>query len=156
MGFGPNAIAKAKQIIELIASGGMLKFACVEVGLHQTTFSEIISADSELALSYDRARQIRADLDVDEMIVIADDTSRNPQQAKNAIDARKFRASKQYAQVYGDRIDVNVSGTVNIAETLSQARGRLLPRVEQDVIDVEVTEQPTLGTVEAKENDIFS
>ena len=156
MGFGAEAIAKTKRILDGIAAGGTLKALCAEVSLNTKTFSEVILGDSELALAYDHAKRLRADLDVDEMIVIADDTSRNPQQAKNAIDARKFRASKQYAQVYGDRIDVNVSGTVNIAETLSLARGRLLPRVEQDVIDVEVTEQPTLGTVEAKEDDIFS
>lgn len=156
MGYGPVAIEKAKRIIEMIGAGGMLKDACREVSLTTSVFSEIMAGDSELASSYDQARRTRADLDVDDMIRIADDTSRNPQQAKNAIDARKFRASKQYASLYGDRIDVNVSGTVNIAETLTMARARLLPRAEQDVLDAEVIEQPTLGQVEAKEDDIFS
>lgn len=152
----PESISKVKEIIRRVGEGATVRPLCAELGVSHFTFAEVLTSDSELAAAYEHAKRLRADLDVDEMIVIADDTSRNPQQAKNAIDARKFRASKQYAQVYGDRIDVNVSGTVNIAETLSLARGRLLPRVEQDVIDVEVTEQPTLGAVEAKEDDIFS
>jgi len=155
MRVGPEAIAKTKEIIQRIGEGGMLKPLCREVGLSHTAFALVLIGDSELVASYDHAKRLRADLDVDDMIRIADDVSLNPQQAKNSIDARKFRASKQYAQVYGDRIDVNVSGTVNIAETLSLARGRLLPRAEQDVLDAEVIEQPTLS-VEAKEDDIFS
>jgi hypothetical protein len=150
------AIEKTKQIIAAISQGAMLKEACREFDLSPVTFWTVTSGDSELGNQYEQARRSRADLDVDDMIRIADDVTLNPQQAKNAIDARKFRASKQYAQLYGDRIDVNVTGTVNIAETLSMARARLLPRASQDVLDAEVVETPTLEVKDAKVDDIFS
>jgi len=119
------------------------------------TFAEVVAGDSEMALLYRRAQECRADLDADEIVDISE-RDIDPQRARNMIDARKWRASKQHARVYGDRIDLNVQGTVNIAETLSMARARLVPRADQQVMDAEVIEPDTLSTAEVKVDDIFS
>ncbi len=152
MGYGKEAIEKSRKIIEAISEGGILKTASAEFGLHTRTFAEVIAGDSEMALLYKRAQECRADLDADEIVDISE-REIDPQRARNMIDARKWRASKQHARVYGDRIDVNIQGTVNIAETLNQARARLVPRVEQTVLDVEIEDVPTL---DANVDDIFS
>lgn len=157
MGYGPPAIEKTRRAIGLISEGDSAAMACKATGISYRTFCDVILGESELALDYDRAKRNRADLDADKIVEVAEDPNVDAQRARNIIDARKWRASKQHASVYGDRVDLNINGTISISETLALARKRLVPRTaQQDVLDVEVVEQPVLSEGEAKVGDIFS
>lgn len=90
--------------------------------------------------SYERAQQSRSELLVEELIDISD--SDDYGKARNQIDVRKWYASKMRPQKYGDRVDINITQTVDIGAALLEARQRSLQLSQThnvqtiDVIDV--------------------
>ncbi len=57
------------------------------------------------------------------------------------ISARQWAASKMRPQVYGERIDLNVTTTASITDALAAAAARVLPlRDPVNMVDVEVIE----------------
>lgn len=85
--------------------------------------------------------------------------------AKLLIDTDKWLASKLIPKVYGDRIDVNVSGHIDIGSALEEAKARVmrpmrdLPRI----IDAQVVDSQDASVPEPVDNestaghpDIFS
>lgn len=130
---------RARKAIEAIANGSTLKSALADASLSGSTLNAILSSDRELALAYGRALEIRADLYADEIIVIADDENKDPHRARNQIGARQWVASKHNARRYGERIDLNVTQTIDIGSTLAEARARIPRPVsdQQETIDAE-------------------
>lgn len=114
------------KVIDLILSGKSLKQTLSEVGLKPYAFNKRLQSDKAAAAEYARALEIKADLLADEVITIAD-TAEDSQKARNQIDVRKWVASKLYAQRYGERIDLNVTQTIDVGATLAEARARLRP-----------------------------
>lgn len=146
MGYGQRALAATELVIEAVANGAALGVAAKDNDLSISTFHEVLSSVRELAVRYARVREIRADVEVDEAMQIADNPDIDPSRAKNMIDIRKWRASKHAAKTYGERLDLSVSGTVSVTEALDAARSRLLPMRDQQAIDAEViTDKPTLA-----------
>ena len=97
----------------------------------------LFRSDKQLATAYARAVEIKADLMADDVVHIAD-TDEDAARARNRMQARQWLASKLYAQRYGDRIDLNVSQTIDIGSTLAEARARLLPvRDQHELIDAQ-------------------
>lgn len=113
-----------RKIIEAISAGASLKHALTCQDMTAGAFNHALSKDREAATAYIRAQEIRADLLADEIIDIAD-TEPDAQVARNRIDARKWIASKHHSKRYGDRIDVNVTQSIDISATLAEARGRV-------------------------------
>lgn len=97
------------------------------------------------------ARESRSDLHADEIVDIADNDP-DPHRARNRIDARKWLASKMNAKQYGERLDVNVQGTIDLAGIVNAARQRLSGTVQ--VIE-SIDDSPALLTDTASV-DIFS
>ena len=128
-------------------------------------FHALLSGDKGAALAYARAVEIKADLMADEVVQLADGDG-DPAKVRNQMQARQWLASKLYAKRYGDRIDLNVTQTIDVSATLAEARARLLPVRDQSIVeDVEYrintgserhgpsdNESPSHGTVP----DIFS
>jgi len=137
------AMTKEKwdAIIDAIYAGLTTSKAVENQGVTRKQFYEYKNADSLRESEYARAQQDRSDLDVDELITIADDPTIDSNRARNMIDVRKWTASKRMPSKYGDRIDLNVQSTVDIGPALQAARARLLsicdqPKdVEADVIE---------------------
>ena len=69
------------------------------------------------------AREEQADFHADEIIEIAD-TEPDPNKARVRIDARKWKAAKMQPKKYGDKIDLNHSGAVEML-TDEQLNGKL-------------------------------
>lgn len=129
--------ALVDAVIKRIENGENLKSATKTEGTTPQLFTYYIRSDKEALLAYDRAKELRADLLADEIIEIADE-EQDAAKARNRIDARKWIASKHYSKRYGDRIDLNVSMQIDIAATLEEARGRLLPISDQsNIIDAQ-------------------
>lgn len=144
-GSTPENIAKARLVIEFVADGLTIQAAVGRVDLPIRDFYRAISGVNELAGAYAQAKEHRAELSADEIIEIADNTTLDPQQARNMIDARKWRAAKQHSRVYGDRVDVQFSGQVNVLEILDRAKLQSIRNLAP-IIDAEVIDQPTLST----------
>ncbi len=56
----------------------------------------------EFREQYARARQIQAELMIDEILTIADDLTEDAQSRRNRVDARKWIMSKVLPKVYGE------------------------------------------------------
>lgn len=121
-----SLVDRVKDAIEAVANGDTLKSALANRKLSAWQLHQAISSDRELALAYVRAQEIRADLLADQIIDIADDDERDPHRARNQIQARQWIASKHHSKRYGDRIDLNVTQTIDVSATLSEARSRLI------------------------------
>jgi hypothetical protein len=136
-----ECIEATKAIIERVALGGLLVDAAAAEGLSLTTFRKYLDRERELALSYARAKELRADLLVDEALAIVDNPNLDAHRARNQYQFRQWMASKLNAKVYGDRLDLNVAQTISIKEALAAAHARVRPICDlDDVCDVEVVE----------------
>ena len=98
------------MLCEEIASGKALKDVCLMSGMpKRPTVYQWFSEYPEFKDMYTRAREERADLLADEILLIAD-TEDDPNKARVRIDARKWWAAKVNPKSYGDKADLNVSG----------------------------------------------
>jgi hypothetical protein len=118
------------------------------------TFHKALLTYPALDSIYVRAKFARAELIADQIIDIAD-TEEDAHRARNRIDARKWCASKLDPKTYGDRIDMNISGSVNIASALEDAKKRvMLPGCyQQDIIDAQATDIIDTPRIESTDYD---
>ena len=133
-------------VIELLLSGVPLRQAVSQCGFTPRTFNRRLCADRDAALAYSRAQEFKADLLADEIIDIAD-TSEDAAKARNQIESRKWVASKYNSKRFGDRIDLNVTQTIDIGSTLEEARGRYLRpmRDPAQIIEAQAIELPSIN-----------
>ena len=138
-------------VIERILDGVSLRDALKSTGLTPQAFHRRLQGDRSRAVAYAHAQQLRADFLADELLEIADGED-DAAKARNRIDVRKWLASKLHTQKYGDRVELNVSQTIDIGATLAEARSRLLPmRYQSETIDGQVIDLQ--GINEAKPSD---
>ena len=143
-----------QTIIERVLDGSSLKDATKECGIDVFKFNRMLQGDKAAALAYARAVEIRADILADEALHIAD-TENDAAKARNQIGVRQWLASKLYAKRYGDRIDLNVTQTIDVSATLAEARARLvLPvRDQQTIIDVQPRMNPSVAEHRPSDNE---
>lgn len=130
----PNTDPQVVKVIEKILDGLPLREAVKHAGLTPQLFNYRLQSDREAAVAYSRAVEIKADLLADEVVHLADGDG-DPAKVRNQMNARQWLASKLYAKRYGDRIDLNVTQTIDIGNTLAEARARLLPVRDQQTIE---------------------
>lgn len=122
-----------QMIINLILNGLTLREAVDREDITITDFHRRLGSDRELGQAYARAVEIKADLLAEETIALSD-SDEDPAKVRNQISTRQWLASK-WNKKYGDRIDVSVTQTLDIASTLAEARARLLPGRFQHTIE---------------------
>lgn len=134
------------KVIELILDGLPLREAVKKCGMTPNAFAYRLQQDKAAAIAYSRAVEIKADLLADEVVHLADGDG-DPAKVRNQMNARQWLASKLYAKRYGDRIDLNVTQTIDIGSTLAEARARLLQpgRDLAQVVDVETRMVPSVA-----------
>lgn len=107
-----------------ISEGESLRNVLKETGVVGKTFFEWIGKDEDKSKQYARATNIRADVLFEEILDIADETSKDfintpdgekPNQevinrSRLRIDARKWYLSKVMPKKYGDKLDVTTDG----------------------------------------------
>ena len=134
-------IKQAQAVIDDIYAGTGLKQALSNQGVVNSTFYQFIATVPALANDYTRAQQARAEMLVDEIVHISD-TEPDVNRARLMSDNRKWYASKMQPLKYGERMELNVNQTIDIAGALSIARQRALPvrdqvlTVESHVVDI--------------------
>lgn len=132
---------KLAQAIELIGKGFLLKDVAAAIECTPMKLWYDMQNDPNWRLAYERALEASVELEVDQMLTLADDATRDPKVVRNQLDARKWRASKRAAKRYGDRLDLTVQTVVPVAAALEAARARVRPMRDQaDVIEGELVD----------------
>lgn len=113
-----------EAILNKVSDGISLRAACKEAGVSTVTFYEWIGKDETKANKYVRACEVRADVLFEQILEIADDSSKDTvitesgisinnefvQRSKLKIDARKWYLSKIMPKKYGDKIEQTLVG----------------------------------------------
>lgn len=146
--------ADFEDVLALITEGNTIKQACDSIGVTVKAFQYAVnSGGNERGSRYARAMEQRADVLADDTLAIADDPLKDPNRARNQIQARQWVASK-HNKKYNDRIDVNVNQTLDITAILADARQRLRPMCDQPkTIDMQVIESTELLPASATDNE---
>lgn len=152
-----NQPTKARQacdeVLTLLEDGLSLRAASHQCGITPQLFNHYKRGDKDLAVAYARAMEARADLLADEAIEIADNES-DSSKARNQIDVRKWAASKFNPKRYGERIDMNVTQSLDITGALEEARARLLSmRDQSNIIDaqaIDISNQTAIASTDCK------
>lgn len=117
--------AVGEALCARIAAGESLRKVCASPGMPcYSNALKWLENNESLRAKYARARERQADFYADAVIEIAD-TEEDANRARVMIDARKWYASKLKPKVYGDKLDVAVSHTLDLTNALAEARGRL-------------------------------
>lgn len=121
----------ADAVCEWIAEGKPLCDFCKQDGMPAfSTISRWQDDNEPFRNAYMRARGHSADKDFDEIISIADDHTIDPNSRRVMIEARKFVVGKKKPQSYGDKLDLNVTGTMDVrAMTDDQIKAKLTAKL---------------------------
>ena len=144
------------RVIAMVLDGAPLRVAIGEAGVSVTTFNKWLQSDKEAATNYARATELRADLLADEALHLADGDG-DPAKVRNQMTIRQWLAGKLNGKRYGDRIDLNVTQTIDIGSTLAEARARLRPVSDQsNVIDAQVIDSIDVSPMRALDKQSIS
>ncbi len=164
----------AESICECLSSGESLTSICSAEGMpKRTTVVKWQGQHDTFATLYARARVAYADAIFDEAIEIADDASgdwttrtkngevirvvdhENIQRARLRVETRMKAAAKINPAKYGDKLDVNMSGELNVAH-LSDAKlnARIIGLLEKIGISGELATQFLLDPLPGEDDDV--
>ena len=105
----------ADRICERLASGESLRSICADDAMPDgKTVRNWLSDKPEFVLQYARAREDQAEAHADRIIEIADDESIDANHKRIMVDARKWVAAKLKPKRYGDKAEVEHSGSVGL------------------------------------------
>ena len=109
----------------MIGSGLTLQDICrLDDMPDRSTVYEWLGKYPELSDMYARAREERADMVADEIVMIAD-TADDPNKARVQIDARKWWAAKVNPKKYGDKVQSENTITIGFTEQFEDFVRRL-------------------------------
>lgn len=111
------------KVFALLAEGKTLIEICKTKGMPSTaTFFRLLEENPQLRESYARARAKQADTFA-EMIVAESRTAQDAQLGRLRMDALKWAASKIAPKKYGDKVEVEHAGEVDIVVKIGGAIG---------------------------------
>lgn len=113
-------------ILEALGDGKSLRAICAESGMpHLSTVLRWCADDTHWREQYMRAREAGDDAMAEDIQAIADDGKLDPNDRRIRIDARKWLLAKRQPKKYGDKIEHEHSGAVNLAHVVSERRARV-------------------------------
>lgn len=145
--------ANGEKIIDICGVNGAPSFGVV---MEKTTENPALSKVAAAAREEFAHRMVYKSIDIA-------DTDVDSQRARNRIAARQWFASKYARQTFGDKVELNVTGSVSVGAALEEARRRVRPisdlseQALPQVIDLqaETIDAPTDSKSEAKDVDPF-
>lgn len=150
------------KIVELALDPRMtLKKIRDQLGLSRYNFNAHVERSPRFAASLARARNESLEELADSLLTIVDEEP-DPLRARLKSENIRWILSKRKPQTYGDKLDINLSGTIDIAGALAEARNRAnMPTIpEMDTIDAEYTVNEPISLRSAADkqsvDDIFS
>jgi hypothetical protein len=136
------------QGIRAVARGENITHYLADIGMDDMRFYEIVEVTPELSGAYARAKRARAENLANEIVSIADQEE-DAQRARNRIQARQWYAAKILPREYGDRMDINVTQTIDIGSALADARARALRPVcdQREIVEAQVVDYTDINVV---------
>lgn len=105
----------ADRICERLVAGESIRAICSDDGMPTwPAISKWLNEKPEFAIQYARAREDQAEALADRIIEIADDESIDAHHKRIMVDARKWVAAKLKPKRYGDKAEVEHSGSVGL------------------------------------------
>ncbi len=126
---------QTQKAIELAANGEPLRKIIGELCTSEYDFWLYKQQYPVFRNTFEQARQEGLEHIADALITVADDYV-DVQRARLKSDNSKWLLSKRKPDVYGDKVDIHVSQTIDISGALSEARKRALPAAESIVVDM--------------------
>lgn len=147
------------EVVERLSHGETLLGMCPVQGVHRTSILAWVASNPEAADKYARARELQAEAHADSITSAAEGALRgehDPYAARVFIDAMKWQASKLRPKIYGDRIDVTATATLEriervelapelrgVLQSLGRKYARQLPAGDEaPVIEASVVAEP--------------
>ncbi len=145
----------ADQVCSLIADGYTLRQIAQKIDCGLGTISQWAAEDAKFAELYARAKMARLEAMADELVDISDEgvndwydreldsggvvqapDHEHIARSKLRVDTRKWLLSKLVPKQYGDKLAVEHSGEIGLAERLVAARTRALspPTIEHEAL----------------------
>lgn len=121
--------------IELAAQGKPLREIIDSIVTTEIDFWTYRQHDHDYQNMFEQARQEGLEHLADGLITAHEDIA-DVQRARLKSDNAKWLLSKRKPSVYGDKVDIHVSQTIDITAALTEAKARALPAPESMVIDV--------------------
>jgi hypothetical protein len=91
-----------------------LRKACIKADIStHSAWINLCASDQSVADQYARARLIGYEMLAEQLIDSLDDDETDPARLRIQVDTRKWMLSKMLPKIYGDRLDLNHSGTVS-------------------------------------------
>lgn len=127
------------EVLLGLSSGKTLTSLCEKLGFHTTTWHDWCDHDEALRIAHGRARTKGFDVIAEDCVRIADGSERDTvitetgerpnaewiQRSKLRVETRLKLLAKWDPKRYGDRMDVNHSGSIDLAGRLAAARQRV-------------------------------
>jgi hypothetical protein len=124
-----------------IAEGQTLTSACKSLKIKRGSVYNALLRHPQLLDVFALAREANAEAMADETIKIAD-SEKDAQKARVRVDVRKWIARCNNPKKYGEKLDLNVTQTVDIVGAMSEANARMRPMCDQaNVIDAQVIDK---------------
>lgn len=141
------------RAIDLLASGLTLKKTAENLGINVQTIAYHYHEDGDFFQRCSRAQMFAVEIKVDQLNEIAE-AEPDVNRARLQCDNIKWTASKRHVQRYGDRLDVNVTQTVDVKSALNEGLSRALlpPRYQEKQIDVDVIDIKELNNQRVTDN----
>lgn len=114
----PLTPEQAESILDGVSLGKSLRSCLEAVSCSTCTFyNELDASDGKLKERYARARQMQAEAHAGKIADLADDVLGGKYEAnaaRVALDALKWTASKLHPAIYGDKVQAEVTGSLNM------------------------------------------
>ena len=115
-------------ILQRVAGGESLRSICVAFDMPpESTVRTWAASNADFGERLRQAREASAshwDEQAERVLVEAEGTREELARAKELAQHYRWRASKYAPRDYGDRVDLNVTGTIAIAAQLAEVRAR--------------------------------
>lgn len=128
--------------IELASKGTPIKDIVTEIISDEYEFWVYREHDHEFGNAFERARQEGYHSQGDALLT-AHKEETDVQRARLKSDNIKWLLSKRHPQVYGDKVDIHVSQTIDIGAALAEAKKRALPGASKDEV-IDITPTPAI------------
>ncbi|MBS4046558.1 MAG: hypothetical protein KG075_09480 [Alphaproteobacteria bacterium] len=109
---------------QIYAEGGTIKRAVGEQKISNLQFYQGLDAHQDLKALYYQIQAYRADMMADEAYELSTDTSITPQQARERASIRLKIAGLYDRSRFGEKVDITMTGQVDITAALLEARNR--------------------------------
>jgi hypothetical protein len=101
------------EVINDISENGSSLIASLKGRMSASTFYEMLKDETKSKM-YARAREDRADLMADEILLISDAKDTDVNRDRLRVDTRKWLLSKLQPKKYGDKLDIEHTGGITL------------------------------------------